>query len=154
MKFSSQEEYGLRCLVRIAQSETSLTIPEIATAEGLSSSHVAKLLAILRRAGYLKSIRGQAGGYKLGKEPSLILISSVLEALGGRLVSTRFCSRHSGIEPVCVHEGTDCLVQPVWSVIQFAVDRAIHGKTLKDVLDQTFQTGPNTLFREPVLGKG
>ena len=48
MKITSQEEYGLRCLLRLAEAgtERSLTIPEIAAAEGLSSPYVAKLLAV------------------------------------------------------------------------------------------------------------
>ena len=49
MKISSQEEYGLRCLLRLARGDeqSSLTIPEIAHAEGLSAPYVAKLLAVL-----------------------------------------------------------------------------------------------------------
>jgi DNA-binding IscR family transcriptional regulator len=53
MKITSQEEYGLRCLMRLARAEDgrSLTIPEIAADEGLSFPYVAKLLAVLRQAG-------------------------------------------------------------------------------------------------------
>ena len=71
MKFSSQEEYGLRCLLRIARQgrKASLTIPEISEAEGLSSFYVAKLMRILRRAGLVKSARGQIGGYSLSRPP-------------------------------------------------------------------------------------
>ena len=51
MKITYQEEYGLRCLLRLASAGEghSLTIPEIATAERLSAPYVAKLLAVLRR---------------------------------------------------------------------------------------------------------
>ncbi|MBV9121820.1 MAG: Rrf2 family transcriptional regulator, partial [Planctomycetes bacterium] len=59
MKISSQEEYGLRCLLRLARAEgASLTIPEIAAAEGLSVPYVGKLLAVLRQAGLIDSVRG------------------------------------------------------------------------------------------------
>src|SRR4051812_37389459 len=52
MKITAQEEYGLRCLLRLARApDGSLTLPEIADAEGLSVPHVAKLMAVLRHAG-------------------------------------------------------------------------------------------------------
>ena len=50
MKITAQEEYGLRCLLRLARAAEeghSLTIPEIAAAEGMSPPYVAKLLAVL-----------------------------------------------------------------------------------------------------------
>jgi len=54
MKFSAQEEYGLRCLLRIAYSKSpnGITIPEISEIEKLSQANVAKLLRILRLGGF------------------------------------------------------------------------------------------------------
>ena len=45
MKITAQEEYGLRCLMRLAQADEgqSVTIPEIATVEGLSAPYAAKI---------------------------------------------------------------------------------------------------------------
>lgn len=135
MKFSSQEEYGLRCLVAIALKgeQGSITIPELGRAEGLSASHAGKLLSLLRRAGFIKSVRGQLGGYSLGKDPAEILVRDVLETLGGRLYGEGFCERHSGLLPVCVHEA-DCLLRPLWSRVQRAVDSSIEGVTIADIL--------------------
>ena len=67
MKITAQEEYGLRCLLRLARAGDgrSLTIPEIAADEGLSVPYVAKLLAVLRQAGLIESVRGRSGGYRL-----------------------------------------------------------------------------------------
>ena len=76
MKISSQEEYGLRCLMRLArvgQSE-SLSIPEIAVGEGLSQPYVGKLLAVLRQAGIIESVRGRTGGYRLAMPPEDITL--------------------------------------------------------------------------------
>ena len=88
MKFSAQEEYGLRCLLQIARSQESMTIPEIAKIEGLSQTHVAKLLMILRKEGFITSTRGQAGGYALAKSPSEINVGQVLESLMSSAPST------------------------------------------------------------------
>ena len=86
MKFSAQEEYGLRCLLQIARlgPDGSMTIPEISRIEGLTPTHVAKLTMILRKGGFLSSTRGQAGGYALARSPEKIIVGEVLEALGGK----------------------------------------------------------------------
>src|SRR4051794_31731830 len=48
MKITAQEEYGLRCLLRLARAvDGSLTLQEIADAEGLSLPHVAKLMSVM-----------------------------------------------------------------------------------------------------------
>lgn len=134
MKFSAQEEYGLRCLMQIAQAkEGSLTIPEISQFEGLSSTHVAKLLAILRKEGFINSTRGQAGGYALAMPPEKINIGEVLSALGGRLLDDSFCERHSGQLSTCTH-AVNCSVKSLWTNIQIAVDQVVQRVTLADLI--------------------
>src|SRR5215472_8505783 len=89
MKHSAQEEYGLRCLLRLAREGElgSLTITEISLAEGISSHYVAKLMRILRRGGFVKSARGQAGGYTLSRGADQIVVGEALAALGGDSMS-------------------------------------------------------------------
>lgn len=135
MKFSSQEEYGLRCLLRIAQdkSENGMTIPEISEAEGISSHTVAKLLRALRIGGLLDSERGQTGGYSLTQKPDKIFVSEVLAVLGGRLYDENFCSVHSGVKDICTHT-IDCSIRSLWRVIQESVDSVVGNLTLQDLL--------------------
>jgi len=79
MKFSTQEEYGLRCLLRICKAEPKgLTITEISGMEGLSTAHVGKLLRILRMGEFIDSERGQNGGYKLSRPAEKIIIGEFL----------------------------------------------------------------------------
>ena len=87
MKFSSQEEYGLRCLLCLAREREggSLAIPAISQAEGISTTYVAKLMRILRRGGFVESVRGKIGGYTLSRPPDQIVVGEVLALLGGRL---------------------------------------------------------------------
>jgi Rrf2 family iron-sulfur cluster assembly transcriptional regulator len=63
MKLSTQEEYGLRCLLQLGRQgdDTSLTIAELSQREGISAPNVAKIMRVLRKAGLVKSTRGQAG---------------------------------------------------------------------------------------------
>src|SRR5258706_370264 len=76
MKLSAQEEYGVRCLIQVAGKSGAggITIPEISKAEGISPAHAAKLLRILRRSGFVKSVRGKVGGYSLSRPSDKVLI--------------------------------------------------------------------------------
>jgi Rrf2 family protein len=133
MKFSSQEEYGLRCLLTIARSETgSATIPEISRAEQLSESHVAKLLMILRKEGIVASARGHSGGYTLVRPAEELLVGDVLAALGGRLYDEDYCGKHTGLSDACVH-GSGCSLSDLWNSIQEAVDTVTYRVTLQDL---------------------
>lgn len=120
-----------------------LTIPAIAKAEGLTQSHVAKLLSILRKAGYVNSHRGQQGGYTLGRPANQMLVSDLMATLGGRLTHDNFCNRFVGQADECVHTD-DCSLMPLWGKIQDAVDASIKGLTLHDLVDP--KAGINVRF--------
>jgi Rrf2 family protein len=135
VKLTSQEEYGLRCLLRVGREAdgVSLTIPELARFEGISEPNVAKMMRILRRAGFVRSTRGQSGGYALARPADQIPIGPVLAALGGRLYEPAFCEGHSGLARACTHM-PDCSIRSVWRMVQGAVDSILGKITLKDLL--------------------
>jgi Rrf2 family protein len=135
MKFSSQEEYGLRCLLRIGKigSQNGLTIPEISEMEGLSTANVGKLLRALRLGGFIESTRGQSGGYRLARSAEEIIIGDVLAVLGGKLFEAGFCEIHSGIGKICTNT-IDCSIRSLWGMVQSLVDGILNKLTLKDLL--------------------
>ena len=139
MKITSQEEYGLRCLLRLARVEDgrSLTIPEIAHDEGLSVPYVAKLLAVLRQRGLVESVRGRSGGYRLAAAPERISLGSVMTALGEPLFDEpSFCSKHPGTETTdgrCVHIG-GCTLRALWHTLEDWMHKALDRITLADLL--------------------
>ena len=137
MKLSAQEEYGLRCLLRLARvpAGTSLTIPQIAEAEQISGPNVAKVLRALKRGGYVSALRGQSGGHNLSRKASEINIGEVLASLGGRIFDAGFCGRHSNATRGCGHN-SDCSVRSVWRLVQRAVDDVLSRLTLADLLVQ------------------
>src|SRR5690242_21190825 len=99
MKLSANEEYGLRCMVRLAYAGfegSGLTIPEMSQAEGFSPAYAAKILRVLRKGGFVKAARGKEGGYTLARPAEEIVIADVLDCLGGRLFESSFCDSHSG----------------------------------------------------------
>jgi Rrf2 family protein len=136
MKLSTQEEYGLRCLLQLARRDpgASLTIPEISQAEGLSNHNVAKLLRILRQGGLLTSERGQHGGYALARSAEAIRVSEMLDTLGGRLYDPAFCTNYAGSEASCTHSFSACSVRGLWDRVQQAVDQVLSQITLQDLL--------------------
>ena len=134
MKFTSYEEYGLRCLLQIGRAGgKGVTIPDISRLEGLSEPYAAKLLRILRTGGFVKAARGQTGGYTLAKPPSEIVVGDVLAELGGRLFDVDFCKHHSGHEYSCTHS-SDCSIRSLWTTVQTAVDAVLSRTTLHDLL--------------------
>ncbi len=135
MKLSTQEEYGLRCLLHLARvpGGQSLTIPEISKAEGLSVPNVAKLMRILRMGGLVQSVRGQSGGYTLARTSAEIPVSEVLDLLGGQFFSSKFCERHAGRQSVCNH-AVDCSLRVLWNTIQGVLHEVLGKTTLEDLL--------------------
>jgi len=135
MKLTSQEEYGLRCLLRLgAQGDNgSLTIPEISRAEGISPEYVAKLMRVLRQGGLVTSARGATGGYTLARPAEQITAGEALTVLGSRLFESDFCERHAGAESLCTHS-IDCSIRSLWRALQTAVDQVLTNTTLKDLL--------------------
>ncbi len=134
MRLSAQEEYGLRCLVQLAKAAPdSVTIAEVAAAEGLSEPYTAKLMRILRQAELVTSIRGKKGGYLLAAPPEELSVGRALQALGGNLYSQEFCERYPGDGEACVHLG-DCSVRALWGGLELLVQSVLEGCTLADLL--------------------
>ncbi len=136
MKITAQEEYGIRILLRIANSNhpEGITIPQISNKEGLSHHYVAKLCRILRLANFIKSTRGKEGGYTLNRSADRINLNEVLNSLGGKLYSGEFCQNHSGVLKNCCHKYA-CSVRSIWELVQNAVDQVLNKFSLRDLLD-------------------
>lgn len=135
MRLSSQEELGLRCLLRVAAragTDGCLTITDISEAEGLSTFYVGKIMRLLRQAGFVKSTRGQEGGYRLVRPASEITVAQVLAALDGRLFEEDFCDHHTGVDVVCANK-SDCSIRALWRTVQFIVDGFLGKVTLQDL---------------------
>ncbi len=135
MKITAQEEYGLRILIRIASCHENkgMSIPSLSEAEGLGNHYVAKLCRSLRMANFIRSTPGNKGGYVLAKPASEIIIREVLEALGGVLFDTTFCSAHTGITRFCTHS-VDCSARSLWQIVQLTLNNLLDKITLADLV--------------------
>jgi Rrf2 family protein len=138
MKITAQEEYGLRCLLRLARAEDghSLTIPEVAAAEGMSIPNTAKILGVLRQAGLIDSARGRAGGYRLAGSAADIKLGALLLVLGEPLYDDPgYCQRHAGLDSAgpCVHQD-GCTLRALWQTLEHWMRRTLDQISLADLL--------------------
>lgn len=160
MKITSQEEYGLRILLRIAgcKDRDGMSIPQLSEAEGLTPHYVAKLARILRMKGFINSTPGNRGGYLLAMPSDQIIINEVLKALGGPLFDSSFCGSHTGSMKFCTNS-VDCSSRSLWQMMQFILDDFLNKITLSDlvaneksssmVLSKIFQEHQVTLEKKP-----
>ncbi len=139
MKFTSTEEYGLRCMLQMAKKgiEGNTTIVELAQKEALTTAYVAKIMSILRKAGLVQSIRGQSGGYQLSKPPQEINVHEVMEAMAGKFFKHEdYCdtpsvpaSDHLG----CIHN-MDCAIRSLWMGLDMSVSSYLKKCKLSDLV--------------------
>ena len=146
MKISSQEEYGLRCLLQVARLSTEHPVPisEIAVQEGLSVEYAGKILMALRQGGLVASIRGKAGGYLLAQSATDITVRNVIDVLSGPFYDPSYCSRFSGTEDVCVHV-SECGIRPIWSVVHRFIAESLDRITVADLLDSEIDASRHLL---------
>ncbi len=134
MQLLSCEEYGLRCLLRVAAGAGApLPISQIAAAEGLSPEYTAKLLRQLRLGGLVTSTRGADGGYRLTRPAARISVWSALSVLGGEFFPEGFCACHPGQQRECVRT-TDCSLRALWRTVQATLRRTLEQVSLADLL--------------------
>ncbi len=134
MKVSAQEEYGLRCLLQLAQLGEGefLTLSQIGEREGISVANAGKLLWILNKAGLVSSIRGMKGGYLLARPASEILLSDVIKVLDEDVLAGH-CKSYTGVLDSCIHTG-DCGIRPVIVGLHEVVQQALSGITLAQLI--------------------
>ncbi len=134
MKITALEEYGLRCLLQIARVwEADISISEIAKKEGLSVEYVSKLTALLKNKGLIESTRGVKGGYRLTEAPQKITLAQISQALGQPMFDSEFCGEHTGVSPICVHDG-NCSVRSVWGTLYAHMNSVMEKITLGQLL--------------------
>jgi len=135
MRISSLEEYGLRCLLTLANLGPSgqLTIPEIAEKEGLSEPYVGKLLALLKRGNLIKSVRGRKGGFTIARLPHEITLLQAVTTLGGPLIEHDHCTKFTGLLQKCIHYDC-CSVRYVLGGLVAYIGEFLSKTTLADVM--------------------
>jgi len=79
MRLTMMSDYAFRVLLfAAAHPERLVTIDETQEIYGMSRGHLMKIVGVLASAGILRSQRGRAGGFTLGKSPDEIRLGDVL----------------------------------------------------------------------------
>ena len=87
MKISTKGRYALRLMLDLAINDASapIRIKDIALRQNISDKYLEQIISGLNKAGFVKSIRGPQGGYKLAKDPSYYTVGMILRLTEGSL---------------------------------------------------------------------
>ena len=136
MKLSTKGRYGLRALIDLAlysENET-VSIASISARQNISESYLEQLIAKLRKAGLVTSVRGAGGGYKLAKPASEISVGDILRALEGSLDAVK-CP---GLEEENSCDGSEfCVTKYVWQKINDSINRTVDEMKLDQLVEES-----------------
>jgi Rrf2 family protein len=132
MKLTSRSEYALLALVYLARHNTNgyVSAETIADAQSIPPKFLEQILLALTRAKYLRSSKGQHGGYRLAKPAEKITLAEVIRLLDGALAPTESVSTYF-YESTPI-EKEDNLVR-VFKDIRDYVSNKLETTTLADV---------------------
>jgi len=122
-------------MVDIASQEQdkSIKLKSIAERQSISENYLEQIIAVLKGAGLVKSVRGAFGGYSLSCNPDEISIRSILELLEGSLYPVECLS--SDDKTAC---GTgscrNCVTKPVWEKMYKSMNDVLDGIMLSDLV--------------------
>ena len=86
MKLTSYTNYALRSLQLAALKSPDLVrVDDVAKIHSLSRPHIMKVVHELGRAGYLETVRGRGGGFRLARPPEDIIVGDVVRITEGPL---------------------------------------------------------------------
>ncbi|MHC4157850.1 MAG: RrF2 family transcriptional regulator [Planctomycetota bacterium] len=134
MKLSTRTRYGLRAILELAQNQGAgpLQVKVIAQRQTISIKYLEQLMAMLKSAGLVRSIRGSKGGYTLAKPANQIKLSDVFSCLEGPSAITVECLEN---EDYCARVA-DCIARQVWAQVQEAITNVLESMTLQDLVDR------------------
>lgn len=124
MKISTKGRYGLRAFIDLAEygKTEPVSIGSISERQDISERYLEQLMAKLKKAGLVKSVRGAGGGYVLAKDASNTSVGDVLRALEGSLEPVSCAAFHP--EETCMVKES-CVTKYVWQKINESVAEAV-----------------------------
>ena len=133
MKVSMKGDYGVRALVELAHryGDGQMQSAAIASAQSIPEPYLDQLLTSLRRAGFIRSVRGPQGGHALIRDPHTLKLSEVIAALEGSLAPIA-CRD----DPEGGRKTASCSLRPVWQEIEAATLRVLDSITIGDLAER------------------
>ena len=139
MFISTKGRYALRLMLDLAEEgKDGQTVPlkKVAERQSISLKYLEQIITVLSRAGYVKSIRGSQGGYKLTKQPSEYTVGMILRLTEGTLAPVSCLEDEQNQCP----RSEQCPTLFIWERLYKAIADTADGITLQDILDNSKPT--------------
>jgi len=109
----------------------TVKLKDIAARQEISEKYMEQIIAVLNKAGYVRSTRGAQGGYQLVKAPQEYTVGMILRLTEGSLAPVECLADHA---LPCKREGK-CATVEVYRRIYEAVNNVIDTTSLQDLVD-------------------
>lgn len=141
MKLSTKGRYGLRAMIDLARycEMEPVSINSIAARQDISERYLEQLVALLKKAGLVKSIRGASGGYILAKGADEISVGDILRALEGDLEPVK-CAAFYSDEGCTAADG--CVTKYVWQKINDSINQTVNEIKLNELVVKSRTLNP------------
>lgn len=131
MKISTKSRYGTRLLVDMASHyhQGPVHLADVAARQGISLKYLEQIIIPLKKANYIKSLRGPKGGHILARPPEEITVGEVVA-----LLEERDTFLDCSVRPeACARAGL-CLTRDVWREAAKVMFEHLNSVTLADLL--------------------
>ena len=134
MRVSTRSDYGLRALIELAghHGEGPLQSSEIALRRHIPEQYLDQLLTTLRKAGYIRSLRGPSGGHELVRDPQQITVREVIESLEGSLAPVAWLDEPAD-QTDHPHE---CGQREIWERVRKSNQEILESYSVADLLER------------------
>ena len=140
MIFTTKAEYGVRLLVELGRQDPGVpvSLKTIAESEGLPLAYLERIVALLKKGGFVESTRGAHGGYRLAQAPEDIRMDHVVLVLEGAVAPMScFVDDSQDGRVLCSHvddHGHACATKLLWTRVQGGVIKALAQTTLAELV--------------------
>ena len=144
MKLSTKGRYGLRAMIDLARysEKEPVSIGSVAARQEISERYLEQLVALLKKAGLVKSIRGASGGYVLAKKPSEISVGDILRALEGSLEPVKCAAFDTTTGEGCM-ASDGCVTKYVWQKINDSINDTVNQIMLDELIQESKSINPD-----------
>lgn len=134
MKISTKGRYALRLMLDLALNNTGecITIKSIAARQEISEKYLEQIITVLSRAGFVKSMRGAQGGYRLAKDPKDYTVGMILRCIEGSLAPVACLD---DVPNECNRADT-CATLTLWKELNDAINSVVDRVTLADLVER------------------
>lgn len=140
MKLSKRGEYALRALISLGLAKETgrglVRLAEIAEKDGIPEKFLEQIIIELRDAGWVESVRGKNGGYRLAADAGSITIGSIIRTIEGPLAPIR-CASVSAYEKCSCPDEAHCGLRLLMTDVRTAISNILDRYTLSQVVSVT-----------------